>query len=178
MTQPLTVPAGETGVLRLFALDMPGEQVKFMREPGAIADLLGVSAINPDDVEIFPVSDLDELSLPGYLREGHTIPDEQIAADRARLAAQTGHVMVVHSRAFGGRATTLHPAGSLIPLGTYSATPTDWTARPQPVPESARLHSGARIPPRAARNSARKVGGVIFAVVMALVVLLLWLLIA
>lgn len=178
MSDPLIIPAGEIGVLRLFALDMTREQVKFLREPGAIADLLGVDEINPEDVEIFPVEDLDELGLPGYLIEGHAVPEDQIAPDRARLAAQTGHVMILHSRAFGGRAATLAPAKSVMPLGTYRAAPVDWTARPQPTPASARLQAAPPRSPRAARKSARKIGATIFVVVMALVALVLWLLFA
>jgi hypothetical protein len=179
MSAPVTIPAGEIGVLRLFALDMPREQVRFLRdEPGAIDDVLGTAGLNPEDVEIFPVSDLDDLGLPGYLHEGHAVPEDQIAPTRARLDAQTGFVMVLHSRAFGGRATTLTPARSLIPLGTYSATPTDWTARPQPAPASARPHSGPPASPRANRARARTIGASIFAVVMAVVALLLWLILA
>ncbi len=177
MSARLTVPAGEIGVLRLFALDMPREQIRFLRdEPGALDDLLGVTGIDPDHVEIFAVADLEELGLPGYLREGHAIPGDQIDPDHARLAAQRGHVMVLHSRAFGGQAITLTPADTLIPLGTYSAMPADWTARPQPTPESAKPHGGAPTP-RAARARARRIGGGIFAVAMVLIALLVYMVI-
>lgn len=178
MSDPLTIPAGEIGVLRLFALDMPREQVKFLRdEPAALADLLGVGTINAADVEIFPVSDLDELGLPGYLREGHAIPEDQIAPDHDRLQAQTGYVMVLHSRAFGGQETTLAPAAALVPIGTYTATPPDWTARPQPTPESAKPHSGPAQSPRAARDRARNIGAAIFSGIMILISLFLYMVI-
>ena len=130
MTETLKVSAGESGVLRLFSLDMPPEQVRFLREPGALDDVLGVSGLSSEDIEIFPVSDLDELGLPGYLTEGHAIPPEQIDGDLANVA---GPVMIVHSRAFGGHAATLRPADTLTPLGTFTATPTDWTAPPTPA---------------------------------------------
>lgn len=171
MNETLTVPANETGVLRLFALDMPREQIRFLREPGALDDVLGVAGIDPEHVEIFPVGDLDELGLPGYLIEGHAVPEDQI---NPRLADTTGHVMLVHSRAFGGHAATLSLAANLSPLGTYSITPTNWTARPEPVPDSAKRRSGSPQSPRAARARARQIGGGIFALVMLLVAFLVY----
>ncbi|WP_424985153.1 hypothetical protein [Microbulbifer sp. S227A] len=174
MSELITVSAQETGVLRLFALDMPREQVRFLDEPGALDDVLGVSGLDTDHVEIFPVGDLDELGLRGYLAEGHAIPKDQLDAS---LADVTGHVLLLHSRAFGGKAITLTPDAALRPLGVYSVTPTDWTAHPSPVPASARPYTGAPQSPRAARNRARRIGGGIFAGVMLLVVLFLYLVI-
>ena len=171
MKETLIVPANETGVLRLFALDMPREQIKFLREPGALDDVLGVTGLDPAHVEIFPVSDLDDLGLPGYLTEGHAVPTEQIDPG---LADTTGHVLLLHSRAFGGHAATLTPAAGLLPLGIYRVTPTDWTAQPQPAPDSAKPHNDIAQSPRAARARSRAIGGGIFAVVMLLVAILFY----
>ncbi|MEO9781585.1 MAG: hypothetical protein ABJH07_02875 [Sedimentitalea sp.] len=170
----LTLPENETGVLRLFSLNMPPEQVKFLREPGALDDVLGVTGVDIDHVEIFPVSDLDELGLPGYLNQGHAIPADQIDPV---LADTTGNVLIVHSRALGGRAATLKPAATLVPLGTYSATPTNWTSQPEATPESAKRRSGSPQSPRAARTGARRIGGGIFLAVMLLVVFVIYLVI-
>ncbi|MDU9003111.1 hypothetical protein [Sedimentitalea todarodis] len=171
MSELLTVSANETGVLRLFALDMRREQIRFLHEPGALEDILGVTGLDPQHVEIFPVSDLDDLGLPGYLIEGHAIPEDQIADS---LAETTGHVLLVHSRAFGGRAASLTPAASLSPLGAYTVTPTNWTTQPQPAPDSARRRSGSPQSPRAARARSRAIGGSIFAMVMMLVAILVY----
>lgn len=171
MSETITVPANETGVLRLFALDMPREQIKFLREPGALDDVLGVIGIDPEHVEMFPVSDLDDLGLPGYLIEGHAVPKDQIDPV---LADISGHVLLLHSRAFGGRTATLSPAASLSSLGVYTATPTNWSARPQLAPDSAKRRGGLPHPPRAARARARTIGGGIFVVVMLLVAIFVY----
>ncbi len=174
MSDLFTIPAQETGVLRLFSLDMPREQIRFLNEAGALDDVLGVSGLDTDHVEIFPVSDLEDLGLRGYLTEGHAVPEDQLGAG---LADVTGHVLLLHSRAFAGRAMTLKPGAALVPIGVYSVTPTDWTARPAPVPASARPNTGVPRSPREARARARRIGGGIFAAVMILVALLLYMVI-
>jgi hypothetical protein len=164
----LTVPAGETGVLRVFALNMPPEHVRFLDEAGALDGVLGVLQVDPAHVEIFPVSDLEEVGLAGYLTEGCGVSKDRIAPDRARLNALTGSVMIVFSRAFGGRAVTLHPASELTLIGTYAVEATNWTGAPIAT-ESAKPGTGAALPPRAARATARRTGGIIFAVFMLLI---------
>ncbi len=174
---PLRVRAGEAGVVRLFALEMPPEQARFLREPGAAAQALGVEALDPAQVEIFPIADLDGMGLEGYLAEGFGIDAGQLAPDRDRLRALAGWAMVVRSRAFGGRATRLHPAPGIRPVGTYVEPGVDWTGGHL---EAASAHMGsgpARKPPRQARARARAIGASIFTGVMiALIALVLWLL--
>ncbi len=173
MTDALNVPAGEIGKVRLFALNMPPEQAKFLREPGAADGVLGVLQVDQAYVEVFPVRDLEGVGLSGYLADGCGIPADQLAPDRDRLAALTGYVMIVLSRAFGGRAVTLHPTSDIRLIATYSEEPTDWTAAPLPI-DSALPRAGAPQSPRTARTQARRIGGTVFAVFMVLVVLLVW----
>ncbi|MDK3017247.1 hypothetical protein [Pseudodonghicola flavimaris] len=177
MSDPLSVVAGEHGVIRVFALEMRPEQAAFQREEGAAAQMLGVATLEPGQVDVIRIADLEELGLAGYLTEGCGIPDAQIAPDRARLAALTGWVMVVRSRAFGGRAAQIAPAPELRLVATYREPGTDWTAAPLKS-QSAEPFSAARPSPRAARARARRIGATLFAVVMALIALLLWLVIA
>lgn len=174
MSSLANVPAGEIGVLRLFALDMPREQIRFLNEPGAVDNILAVEGLDPEHVEIFAISDLDDLGLPGYLIEGHAIPEEQI--DPA-LSNQDGFVLLVHSRAFGGNAMTLAPTAGVSPLGVFTPTATDWTARPEPTPDSAKPRGGSGQSPRAARARARRLGGSIFALVMLIVAFVIYLVI-
>ncbi len=46
----LTLSAGERGVIRLFALDMRPEEAKFLHEPGAADQVLGVSGLDPEQI--------------------------------------------------------------------------------------------------------------------------------
>lgn len=177
MSEVIHIPANEHGVVRLFALDMRPEQAAFLKEPGALGQVLGLegSGLDPDlqQVEIFPVSDLEDIGLAGYLSEGLGIPQDQIAQDRAMLDALEGQVLLIRSRAFRGQEARLTPAQQITLKGTYGERQTSWDAAPQTA-ESAKPYSAPPLPPRAARDKARRTGAVLFAVVMALILLLLW----
>ncbi|NVO57889.1 hypothetical protein HW561_18990 [Rhodobacteraceae bacterium B1Z28] len=121
----LTVAPHEHGVVRLFALDMRPEEAKFLREPGAIDQLLGVAGLDPEQIDIFPVSDLEDLGLFGYLNEGCGISEDQL--DRDALQAIDGWVMVLRSAAFGGHAATLNPDPKLRLIGLYTEDATSWS---------------------------------------------------
>lgn len=121
MTGTVEIPAGETGVVRVFAIDLPGPEADaFAKDPAALAHALGVAGIDADHVDVFAVSTLAGFGLPTFLTEGHGVPAEALAADAATLGALTGHVAVVSSRAFGGRAQTLTIAPPLRLVGSYS----------------------------------------------------------
>lgn len=171
--QALNVPASETGKVRVFALNMDEDDATALREPGGPDGVLGVLQVDPAYVEVFPVKDLDGLGLAGYLTEGCGISTEQIAPDTARLNSLGGHVMLVFSRAFSGRAVTLHPTSDVTLIATYDETPLDWSGPPI-VTESAKPQVRAGQSPRFARSRARRIGGSIFAVFMVLIALLLY----
>lgn len=174
MTQPLIIPANETGKVRVFELNMPEDRAEDLRQPGGPDGVLGVLQVDPAYVEIFPVEDLEQLGLAGYLVEGCGIPAEQVAPDRARLEALKSHVMLVLSRAFGGRAVTLHPTSDVRLVATYEEPPLDWTAT-QIETASARPNTDAPRSPRAARQRARQIGGGIFAAFMLLIAAVVYL---
>ncbi len=163
----LDISAGERGVIRLFALDMRPEEAKFLREPGAADQVLGVSGLDPEQIDVFPVSDLEDLGLHGYLSEGCGVSEDQL--DRARLEAVDGWVLVLRSAALGGRAATLIPDPRLRLIGLYTEEATNWSGGPLET-ESARPYSAPRVPPRQQRARAQRLGATIFAVVMALII--------
>lgn len=170
------IPAGERGVIRLFALDMRPEQAAFLKEPGALAQVLGIEALDMDQVEVFPVSDLEDIGLTGYLTEGCGVPRAQVEEDSEMLEAQEGHVLLIRSRAFDGKETRLTPADQIKLIGTYGEHRTNWSAPPETA-ESAKPYSAPKLPPRAARSQARRIGAGLFAVVMLLIALLIWVLV-
>lgn len=175
MPDPTAVQAGETGLLRLFALNMPPKQARFQQEPGAAAQALGVDALDSAHVDIFDVSDLEDLGLEGYLTQGAGIPADRIAADLARLRAQTGWVMAVRSRAFGGGATTLRPVAALDLIGVYAEPGTDWRAgRVERTRPGSDRRPSSRASPRQTRARARRLGAAVFAVVMLALAGFMW----
>ena len=166
------IPNGERGLIRVFDLDMRPEQARFLREPGALPQVLGIEDLNLDQVEIFPVSDLEELGLVGYLNEGCGVPIDLLTADRERLMGLTGHIMLIRSRAFGGEETRLTPASQITFIGAYGEDQTQWTGAPI-LTDSAKPYSAPRLSPRANRAKARRIGASIFTVVMLLLLVLL-----
>ncbi|UWQ33560.1 hypothetical protein K3555_03325 [Leisingera sp. M527] len=167
------IPAGERGVIRLFTLDMRPEQAAFLKEPGALAQVLGIEALDMDQVEIFPVTDLEDIGLTGYLTEGCGVPRAQVEEDRGMLDALDGHVLLIRSRAFDGAETRLTPAEQITLVGTYGERQTNWSAPPATA-ESAKPYSAPKLSPRQARTQARRIGAALFAVVMLLTALLVW----
>lgn len=173
MTATLTVPPGERRVVRLFRLDMPPEQVRFLREePAALADKLGVDHIDPAHADIIRIADLEEVGLSGYLVDGIGVDPAEIAPDRARLDAMEGHALVLLSRALGDEGAKINPGSGVDLVATYGQVATDWTAQPMQA-ESARPGSGTRIAPRKERARTRRIGGAIFAAVMAIIALVI-----
>ena len=172
MNAVIHIPAGEHGLIRVFDLDMRPEQARFLREPGALAQVLGIEEINLDQVEIFPLTDLEDLGLVGYLNEGCGIPADNLAADRERLMGLSGHVLLVRSRAFGGEDTRLTPAEQTSIIGSYSADQTHWTGAPIHT-DSAKPYTAPRQSPRATRAKSRRIGASIFTVVMLLLLIFL-----
>lgn len=168
LVSPLAITAGERGVIRLFALEMPPEQARFLSEPGAVAQMLGIEGtdLNPSQIDIFALDDLEELGLEGYLLDGCAISSDQI--NRAVISALTGHVLLIRSRAFRDHPVTLTPAPQLTLVATYHEPPTDWSGDSIET-DSAKI----RPSPRAARSQARRIGAILFGAVILLVAIMM-----
>ncbi len=156
----LTVAPHEHGLIRLFALDMRPEEAKFLREPGAADQVLGVDGLDPDQIDIFPVSDLEDLGLYGYLHEGGGVSEDQL--NRKMLEAIEGWVMVVRSAAFGGHAAQLNPDPRLHLMGLFTEEATNWTGGVIET-ESAKPFSAPQAP--IDNDAPRRVGSAIIAIV-------------
>lgn len=174
MSAQLSIAAGEHGLVRIFAMDMPAEQAEFQREPGAAAQMLGAPDLDDTHVDIVRIADLDELGLSGYLITGMGIPQDQITPDIGMLSALTGYVMILRSSAFRGQAQDLDHDPRLSLIATYREAGADWTAQ-QLEADSAQpfsaAHQSPRPSPREARSRARRIGATLFAVIMSLIIL-------
>ncbi|MEQ9258152.1 MAG: hypothetical protein RIG84_03545 [Roseovarius sp.] len=123
MSEHMTVKPGERGLVWVFSVDLEGDDLKrFTRRNGSwpVEQALGAEVQEPEHVEIFPVGDLGELGLEGYLEEGMGIPHDQVADARQALAGAGGTVMVLSSRAFGQEGAELRPSAPLRHLASFS----------------------------------------------------------
>lgn len=171
---PLHIPTSERGVLRLFALDMRPEELRFLREDGAIRDVLGTGDLTEAHVQLIHIPDLEDLGITGYLREGCDIPDDQIIAQRAAIDTIGRDVMAVPSIAFNtARTVTLDPRIRFVAQFQEPAS-ADWSKGQDLKTDSAAPYSGRRLSPRQYRSRARWIGGLIFAGFMALTALIAW----
>jgi len=147
----MKVPALEAGVIRLFAIDLPLDEIKAFntktnRDDGdahwPLKDALGAQYLDEDFVEVFPVSDLEGLGLSGYLMQGNDVTSDQIDPMRGQLDQLKGHVLLVFSSAFDGIAQTLKPTQSLRHIATFftEGTPVTFDKLPD---DSAQVGSGS-----------------------------------
>ncbi len=155
----LSVPKGEYEVVRVFALNMPANDAKtFVEADGGsypLRDALGVDVLLPEGVDLVRIADLGELGLTGLLAEGHGIASKVLSGDAEKLAALSGHVVVLTSSAFGGAAADLSPGPELTFIGAYplrkaaaaiDTLPPDRTSEPVAAPSSeAPVHAPGRV---------------------------------
>ncbi|MEL6915307.1 MAG: hypothetical protein AAFP13_12485 [Pseudomonadota bacterium] len=123
----LSIPAGERGRIRVYALSMTDREGKALAaDPAAKAAALGAADLEADYIDVFPVKNLEGLGLAGYLTEGHGAVAAEVERDKQKLGALSGHVLVVMSKAFGagGRELALDPRLTLI--GVYGQEGVDY----------------------------------------------------
>lgn len=179
----IEIKPGERGVVRVFTLSMDKNEAKALREnqppedcegPTPIAAALGVSDLNTDFVEVFPLSDVAEIGLDGYLEDGNGIDPQQLDPDRRKLAALEGWVLLVYSGAFGGTGARLRPAPELTLVGTYSEPGIDWSDKTRLTTTSAEgTAAPARTKPSDAAMSGR-VAMIALLVLFLLTALVVW----
>jgi len=121
------ITAHETGVVRLFALELDQAEAKRF-DAAALGAALGGADLDDPQVDIIDTDVLDELGLSGYLTDGMGVPEAEIAPLAARIDALDGWVVVVRSAAFGGQAVTLTPRAPLRWVASFGETPLDLTA--------------------------------------------------
>lgn len=168
MSATLNIPANERGVVRVFALSCPPEQARFLQEPGALAQALALTELDLEHVDIIQITDLEDLGLAGYLREGLGIPESELAPLLADLNRLKGWALILRSAAFGGHATSATLPDWITSVATLEEPGTNWQGSAISS-ESAKPYSG-KVPPRVARAEARRIGATWFAVVMSLII--------
>ncbi|QBF33553.1 hypothetical protein CFI11_20395 [Thalassococcus sp. S3] len=168
----MVIPRGERGMVHVFHVDRPDAELSNLEEGRIGGALLGVNGIVADQLELFPVRNLEGLGLSGYLTEGHGIADSEIAADASQLDLLEGYVLLVRSAAISPSGGTLSLASGVSHIATYPEERTDWSAGPIEA-TSAKPHTGSTRSPREARAEARRMGGTVFTIFMVLIGLVL-----
>lgn len=150
------VAAGEIGVLRVFAIDLPGGKAeKFV----AVERASGVATrfnhalspsvtLDPAFVEIVCVADLrrqGHSDLLAYVTDAQFRPAD-LAHNAKALRAAAGQLVLVWSEAFGGAAVALHPAPPVRLLATLRMT------APAPRPRGQTKARALPVDPRQRRN--------------------------
>jgi hypothetical protein len=165
LSETFQIKATERGVIRIFMANLTSEQVAGFTEviddgdtPAPINQALGVTYLDSDFVELFPLSNLEGVGLAGYLTEGLGVAKEDVAPNASRLNGMTGHVLFVLSQAFGGFETTLTPTAPLKWIGTYTEEGASVKFEPLPS-EGAKGMQGA--PDSKPPKSDARVGGMI-----------------
>lgn len=168
MSAPLTLPAREHGVTRVFAINLAEEDAKAARA----AALLGLEQLDEDVAQIIAIRDLAGIGLAGYLTEGMGLPVAQVKPDLARLSALEGYALILSRHPQPGTEITLPLGPDLTLIGTY----TDAAPKPDFTPltsDAAKGALGDPATPSPAPQMARAAWVLLGGVLLALV-LLLW----
>ncbi|MFQ6551254.1 hypothetical protein AAD018_002795 [Aestuariibius insulae] len=178
MIEDLTISAHIHDSVHVFALNLPPEQVPAFVEAGQdrwpLKEALGAEALDPAGVDVIRVEDLTGVGLPGYLIEGSGMDPDAIEADRARLAALSGHVVLIHASAFEGTAQTLLPGPELTFIARYSGPGGSFVSEPlRSASAEGQISGTAEAPPSEAKMSGR-VATIALLVLFVLVALMIW----
>ena len=150
MSSPMNIPAFESGVIRLFAIDLPTDQIAAFNtivnptndDPlWPLKSALGATSLDENFIEVFSVSDLEGLGLAGYLSTGNDVTVDQVDQMCQQLDLLKGHLLLVSSSAFGGLAQPLHIQSPLRHIATFFTEGTPVTFEPLPD-DSAQLGTG------------------------------------
>jgi len=117
MSTKLSIPAQEAHVVRVFSVI---EEAGKPLGDAAVLEALGAEDdLETGEIELFDLADLGSMLLSEYLREGHGIAEADLADMRGQLDGLRGRVLILPSRAFGGRASVLRPGRGLRLVGRF-----------------------------------------------------------
>ena len=183
MSEQMKVSQHEHGLVRIFAIDLPAEEIDGFRTRSVtedddrwpLRDALGATYLDEDFIEVFDVADLEDLGLHGYMRQGLGISEADLADMKPQINAISAHVLVVLSNAFDGFEQSLNAKTPLRWIGTFK----EETAPVQfkPLTSNAARGSVADTPPQKTNNPHLTLLAAIVAlpIVIAILALLAWL---
>lgn len=170
----IDITATEQGVIRVFAISRPiasmARALKQETKIGLATELLG-HPVTEGDIELFALSDLTGVGLPGYLADGYDIDANALRADRAKLDALDGYILLVFSTIGGTDPVRLIPDADLTLIGTYEEPKRKHAAAPVAV-EAAMPYTGHSPDPTAPKRS--RIGSAVGAIAVLAILILIW----
>ena len=176
MSDRIEIKAGETGVVRVFDVDLDVEEAKaFNRRNGSwpLQEALGAEVLDPNHVDLFQVKDLEGYGMVGYLEQGLGVSSHEIEDNHVRLEALTGTVLVVGSRAFGGQAQVLDVRAPLHLVAVLNEDRPPVSFERLPDASATGSVAPAKAPPSDAAMSGR-VAMIALLVIFALTAVVIW----
>jgi hypothetical protein len=170
----ISISRAEHGVIRVFAVSRPMSEIAraLERQPkAALASEMLSYPVSAEDIEVFAISDLEGVGLPAYLTDGYDIDKDAVRADRRRLDALDGYILLLFSRVSNDGDITLNVGAELTLIGTY-AEPKAAHVAPPITSTSAAPYSGVTKPPEAPTRS--RVGSALTALAVLAILLLIW----
>ncbi len=178
MNERLIIPEGETGVVRVFAVDLDAPALQaFGRRNGTwpLADALGAVPLDPTQAELFSAADLTGVGLVRYLEDGMGIPAEQLAPMRAQLEALQDGILILRSRAFANNSVELRPRAPLRLIASFTEPSPEVQFEPLPSASARGTLTGPAAPPRA---PSKRAWWPVWMLVIGLVIILLAIVVA
>jgi hypothetical protein len=186
MTQsdPNTVMGNEHGVIRIYAIDLPTDQISLFtqrqqvagNDPWPLKDALGATVnFNEDFIKIVDVAALGEIGLVDYLTLGNGVSAGDVAPYSDVLTRVQGHIVIVFSSAFKGEAQTLaikRPLRFIAAFREESAAVTF-----EPLPDGSAKGTLAGKVPRKKPTSDAAMSGRVATIALLVMALLVWLMI-
>lgn len=123
----IEINGSDTSTLHLLHVDLPDRAIeRFVTMAGTgewpLKYSLGATKLRPAFIETVDLRDLGPMSLSQYLSEAHDVPARALGADKPRIDALDGHVIILPPQAFENTSQTLHIATPLRHIGSYAAS--------------------------------------------------------
>ena len=123
----IEINGSDTSTLHLLHVDLPDRAIeRFVTMAGTgewpLKYSLGATKLRPAFVETVDLSDLGGMSLSQYLGSAYDVPGKALGADKPRIDALQGHVIILPPQAFENTSQTLHIATPLHHIGSYSTS--------------------------------------------------------
>jgi hypothetical protein len=125
MTQ-IQINGADASTVHLLHLDLPPQAVERFTTMAGTGEWplkygLGASKLRPAFVETVDLRDLGDMSLSQYLAQAYDVSPKALGADKARIDALRGHVVILPPQAFDATSQTLNVAMPLQFVGSYAS---------------------------------------------------------
>lgn len=124
MSDRMDIRESETGIVRVFQLDLPPEAIERYTVQAGTGEWplkygMGAKRLSASFIDVVRIRDLEDMPLTTYLHRAHGIPEDQLHDNAVQLNTLRGHVLIFPSQAFAHTAQTLTVRTPLRWVGTF-----------------------------------------------------------